>query len=201
MKRVSPGASTDGDTETGLIDFVIPYWFASPQNSYTAMDRRSAYSLSVLAPDPDAIEDSKTQIQAQLRDFILEFRLDNAFIYRCVLWCYNAEPSWSSESDQIRQNVLIRQYYCDVDVAHLISYNEELAHKLTTQPAEIIPSVGHQSGALLYHWLVAVWISTQAVYESYCISIEESRRNKSTRASAAPPFFSLSDIDPRPWCH
>ena len=46
------------------------------------MDRQSVFSLSVLPPDPDAIEDSRTQIQAQLRNFILEFRLDNAFIYR-----------------------------------------------------------------------------------------------------------------------
>ena len=46
------------------------------------MDRQSVYSLSVLAPDPDASEDSRTQIQTQLRNFILEFRLDNAFIYR-----------------------------------------------------------------------------------------------------------------------
>lgn len=46
------------------------------------MDQQSVYSLSVLAADPDASEDSRTQIQAQLRDFILEFRLDNAFIYR-----------------------------------------------------------------------------------------------------------------------
>lgn len=46
------------------------------------MDRQPAYSLSVLAPDPDASEDSRSQIQNQLRDFILEFRLDNAFIYR-----------------------------------------------------------------------------------------------------------------------
>ena len=37
--------------------------------------------------------------------------------------------------------MLIKQYYCDVDIAHLISYNEELAHKLTTQPADIIPLV------------------------------------------------------------
>lgn len=43
--------------------------------------------------------------------------------------------------DQIRENVLVKQYYCDVDIAHLISYNEELAHKLTTQPADIIPLV------------------------------------------------------------
>ena len=50
------------------------------------MDQQSVYSLSVLAPDPDASEDSRTQIQAQLRDFILEFRLDNAFIYRYAIF-------------------------------------------------------------------------------------------------------------------
>ena len=43
--------------------------------------------------------------------------------------------------DQIRENVLIKQYYCDIDIAHLISYDEELAHKLTQEPAEIIPLV------------------------------------------------------------
>ncbi|KAI9707804.1 MAG: minichromosome maintenance protein 5 [Candelina mexicana] len=87
------------------------------------MDRQSVYSLSVLAPDQDSSEDSRKHVEAQLRDFVLEFRLDNAFIYR----------------DQIRENVLVKQYYCDIDIAHLISYNEELAHKLTTEPADIIP--------------------------------------------------------------
>lgn len=47
----------------------------------------------------------------------------------------------SVRRDQLRQNVLVKQYYCDVDIAHLISYNEELAHKLTTEPADIIPLV------------------------------------------------------------
>lgn len=46
-----------------------------------------------------------------------------------------------SYRDQLRENVLVKQYYCDVDVAHLISYNEELAHKLSTEPANIIPLV------------------------------------------------------------
>ena len=50
-------------------------------------------------------------------------------------------PSHSSYRDQIRQNVLVKQYFCDVDIAHLISYDEELAHKLTTEPTEIIPLV------------------------------------------------------------
>lgn len=81
------------------------------------------YTLSVLAPSTDGAEESRTQIQARLREFVLEFQLDNAFIYR----------------DQLRQNVLVKQYFCDIDIAHLISYNEELAHKLTTEPADIIP--------------------------------------------------------------
>lgn len=38
--------------------------------------------------------------------------------------------------------MLVKQFYCDIDIAHLISYNEELAHKLTTEPADIIPLVG-----------------------------------------------------------
>ncbi len=96
------------------------------------MDTERPYSLSVLAPDPDVSEDSRSQVQAQLREFILEFRLDNTFIYR----------------DQIRENVLVKQFYCDVDIAHLISYNEELAHKLTTQPAEFIPLVCTMSSSL-----------------------------------------------------
>ncbi|MCJ1324389.1 minichromosome maintenance protein 5 [Thelotrema lepadinum] len=87
------------------------------------MDRQSVFSLSVLPPDVDATQNSRSQIQGQLREFILEFRLDNAFIYR----------------DQLRQNALVKKYYCDVNIAHLITYDEELADKLTTEPAEIIP--------------------------------------------------------------
>ncbi|KAJ5148584.1 hypothetical protein N7448_000162 [Penicillium atrosanguineum] len=87
------------------------------------MDRRTPYTLSVLAPSTNGVDESRTTIQNRLRDFVLEFQLDNAFIYR----------------DQLRQNVLVKQFYCDIDIAHLISYNEELAHKLTTEPADIIP--------------------------------------------------------------
>lgn len=51
--------------------------------------------------------------------------------------------------DQIRENVLLKQYYCDVDVGHLISFNEELAHRLVTEPAEIIPLVSTEVNILL----------------------------------------------------
>lgn len=34
---------------------------------------------------------------------------------------------------------MVKQYYCDIDMAHLISYDEQLAHMLTQDPGEIIP--------------------------------------------------------------
>jgi DNA replication licensing factor MCM5 len=44
--------------------------------------------------------------------------------------------------------VLGKNYYCDIDIAHLISYNEDLAHKLTSEPADIIPLVGAISATI-----------------------------------------------------
>jgi DNA replication licensing factor MCM5 len=89
------------------------------------MDGQSVYSLSVLAPDYENDRSNRVIIQKQLENFILEFQLGNTFIYR----------------DQIRENVLLGQHFCQVDVAHLIQYNEELAAKLITEPADIIPLV------------------------------------------------------------
>ncbi|KAK7555318.1 MCM2/3/5 family-domain-containing protein [Phyllosticta citricarpa] len=87
------------------------------------MDRQTVYSLSLFGPGDNENEDTNSQVQQHLVDFILDFHIDNVFIYR----------------DQIRENVLVKQYYCDVDIAHLISYNEELAHRLASAPADIIP--------------------------------------------------------------
>ncbi|KAK5162915.1 minichromosome maintenance protein 5 [Saxophila tyrrhenica] len=86
------------------------------------MDRQSVYTLSLFGEDR-AIEESNKRVQKELVDFILDFHLDNVFIYR----------------DQIRENVLSRQYFCDIDIAHLIAFNEHLAHRLNNEPAEIIP--------------------------------------------------------------
>jgi DNA replication licensing factor MCM5 len=92
-----------------------------------ALDRQSAYSISLFGSTrgddgPDATS-SPSRVQQALVDFVMEFHLDNIFVYR----------------DQIRENVLVKQYYCDIDIAHLISYDEELAHRLTNEPGEIIP--------------------------------------------------------------
>lgn len=43
--------------------------------------------------------------------------------------------------DQLKENALLKQYYCGININDLINYNEELAHRLVTEPAEIIPLV------------------------------------------------------------
>ncbi|PPJ59400.1 hypothetical protein CBER1_06899 [Cercospora berteroae] len=88
------------------------------------MDRQSVYTLSLFGEEQSANGDSTNkQIQKELVAFVLEFHLDGNYIYR----------------DQIRENVLSKQYYCDIDIAHLIAFNEELANRLNNEPGEIIP--------------------------------------------------------------
>ncbi|KXJ93226.1 DNA replication licensing factor mcm5 [Microdochium bolleyi] len=87
------------------------------------MDRQSVYSVSVFQANNGQNEDTRLQVQEQLVNFILQFRHDNIFVYR----------------DQLRENALLQKYSCDVNVGDLIKYSEELAHRLVTEPAEIIP--------------------------------------------------------------
>ncbi|OAQ85612.1 DNA replication licensing factor mcm5 [Purpureocillium lilacinum] len=87
------------------------------------MDRQSVYSTHVYEPSFGDNGDTRLQLRTQLETFILDFRLDNNFVYR----------------DQLRENALLKKYYCDVDINDLINFNEELAHKLASEPAEIIP--------------------------------------------------------------
>ncbi|KAI1414387.1 MCM-domain-containing protein [Hypoxylon sp. FL1857] len=87
------------------------------------MDRQSVFSVSVFQTNSGPNEDTRLQIQEQLVTFILQFRHDNNFVYR----------------DQLRENALLKKYYCDVNITDLIKYNEELAHRLVTEPAELIP--------------------------------------------------------------
>ena len=91
------------------------------------MDRQSVYTLSLFGEDRSANGglESVKQLQQELVDFVLDFHLDTVFVYR----------------DQLRENVLSKQYYCDVDLAHLIAFNEHLAQRLNNEPAEIIPIV------------------------------------------------------------
>ncbi|EWC47375.1 DNA replication licensing factor mcm5 [Drechslerella stenobrocha 248] len=88
-----------------------------------ALDRASVYSFPVLRSEYEESDDSNTRIQSQFSQFILTFRLGSSFVYR----------------DQLQENVLIKRYCLDVDVAHLISFSEELADALATEPADKLP--------------------------------------------------------------
>lgn len=48
----------------------------------TTMDRESTYALSLFGTERNENEDSNSQIQQLLVDFVLDFHIDNVFIYR-----------------------------------------------------------------------------------------------------------------------
>jgi hypothetical protein len=63
------------------------------------MDRQSVYTLSLgfsQGSQADEEPDSRQHIQQQLVDFILEFQIDNVFLYRCV---NNAFLPWMAGTD------------------------------------------------------------------------------------------------------
>lgn len=49
--------------------------------------------------------------------------------------------STTRSSDKLRANILLKQYYLEVDLQHVGLYNEELAHAIQDQPGEIMPLV------------------------------------------------------------
>jgi DNA replication licensing factor MCM5 len=49
------------------------------------MDRQSVYSAHVYEPSYGENGDTRLQLQQQLETFILDFRLDNNFVYRYVM--------------------------------------------------------------------------------------------------------------------
>ena len=50
-----------------------------------------------------------------------------------------------SNSDQLRENALLKKYYCDINIDDLNRYNEEIAHRLLNEPADIIPLVSFRT--------------------------------------------------------
>ncbi|ORZ25479.1 MCM2/3/5 family-domain-containing protein [Absidia repens] len=84
-------------------------------------DRGQIYSTSVL-PGEEHVN-SRSELKSLYLEFIQNFRLGNSFVYR----------------DQLHEHLLLKQYYLQVDMSHLINYNADLANKLTNSPAEHLP--------------------------------------------------------------
>ncbi|KAI8823127.1 MCM2/3/5 family-domain-containing protein [Fimicolochytrium jonesii] len=67
-------------------------------------------------------DDSRAAIEKKFVEFLRTFCIDNVYIYR----------------DQLRQNLIIKQYFLEVDMAHLMSYDEDLTNQLKEKPAEYL---------------------------------------------------------------
>ncbi|KAH0171316.1 MCM-domain-containing protein, partial [Aureobasidium melanogenum] len=105
------------------------------------MDRESVYTLSVFPEDrSQSGEDSRGAIQDQFVKFIMAYSIANGAIF--------------PYRDQIHQNYLAKQYYCDVDIAHVATFNEHLAHRLNNEPADMIPlfeaAIKHCAQRIIY---------------------------------------------------
>ncbi|KND00835.1 MCM DNA helicase complex subunit MCM5 [Spizellomyces punctatus DAOM BR117] len=68
-------------------------------------------------------EETRAAIEKKFVEFLRSFRIDNVFLYR----------------DQLRQNLIIKQYFLEVDMAHLMSFDEDLTNQIKEKPAEYLP--------------------------------------------------------------
>ncbi|KAI9341271.1 MCM2/3/5 family-domain-containing protein [Zopfochytrium polystomum] len=66
---------------------------------------------------------SATAILSRLEEFVLDFRLGNDYFYR----------------DQINSNIMMKQYFLEVNLAHLSSFDEDLSNYLKERPADVLP--------------------------------------------------------------
>lgn len=87
-----------------------------------SFDRPEIYSAPVLQGE-SANDDDNTEIIKSFKNFVLEFRLDSHFLYR----------------DQLRNNLLVKNYSLAVDMEHLIGYNEDLYKRLSDEPSDVVP--------------------------------------------------------------
>lgn len=87
-----------------------------------SFDRPEVYSAPVLQGE-STNDDDNTEIIKSFKNFILEFRLDSHFLYR----------------DQLRNNLLVKNYSLTVDMEHLIGYNEDVYKRLSDEPSDVVP--------------------------------------------------------------
>jgi len=105
-------------------------------------DTGRVYHAHVL-PGEENSPDAHSRLEEQFFEFILEFRLDNSYIYR-----YTSPHNCDlCVRDQLQTNIVGKKYFLDVNVEHLIMANEHLADKLKNEPADMLPLV--QSSSVL----------------------------------------------------
>ncbi|KAJ3301477.1 minichromosome maintenance protein 5 [Kappamyces sp. JEL0829] len=68
-------------------------------------------------------EDSLQSLQIKFFSFLREFHIEQIYIYR----------------DQLRQNLVVKNYFVEVDMNHLMAFDEALANDLKKRPKILIP--------------------------------------------------------------
>ena len=76
-------------------------------------------------------------------------------------------------SDKLRANLLLKQYFLEVELQHVVLYNEEMAHAIQEQPAEIVPRV------------CVSYIEVILLTEPLCYSLKQLQRGQQ-RAFSSP---------------
>ncbi|KZT44562.1 putative CDC46-cell division control protein [Sistotremastrum suecicum HHB10207 ss-3] len=81
----------------------------------------AVHSRDVAPLSSDASNNS--EIERQFFEFLLQYRVHNAFIYR----------------DQLRANLLLKQAYVEVDLEQIGLYNDTLANLIQERPGDMLP--------------------------------------------------------------
>ncbi|KAN0100809.1 MCM2/3/5 family domain containing protein [Tylopilus felleus] len=90
----------------------------------SGFDANRVFTVNVHDPSPASIStDTPSQTEKLLLEFLLQYRVGGDFIYR----------------DNLRGNLLLKQYQLEIDLRHLSLYNDELAHAIQDRPADILP--------------------------------------------------------------
>lgn len=103
---------------------------------YAVQDTTYHTSTSVTQP---------TAIERRFLDFLREFRIDYMFHYRypsfSSLPLFMSITSQGRDRQQMRQNLLMPQYFLEVELRHLIAYDGDLAQELVSRPDQTITLV------------------------------------------------------------
>lgn len=91
-----------------------------------SFDQARVFTTNVGLPgrDEDRGDGARlSDVENRFRNFIFSYFTNNTYVYR----------------EQLRRNVLMRKYRLEVDIAHVIAFDEELGHMLSQEPSEILP--------------------------------------------------------------
>lgn len=110
----------------------------SPRNCFNILIHHSPYqsvysvpvygagsNASTRASNASNANATNTATITQLQTFLSEFRVNEAFVYR----------------DRLRANLLRKEYTLEVEMSHLIGWNEDLAARCRTAPGDLVPLV------------------------------------------------------------